>query len=54
MPQNALFVGHSLVNQTMPQMLNRLLTGCSIRADAQVINGAPCNGNGNMAPMPSG
>lgn len=41
MPQNALFVGHSLVNQTMPQMLNRLLTGSSIRADAQVINGAP-------------
>ena len=41
MPRNALFVGHSLVNHTMPHMLNRLLTGSGVRADAQVINGAP-------------
>ena len=41
MPRNALFVGHSLVNQTMPLMLNRLLAGSGVRADAQVINGAP-------------
>ena len=41
MTRNALFIGHSLVNHTMPHMLNRLLSGSGIRADAQVINGAP-------------
>lgn len=41
MTRNTLFVGHSLVGTVMPHMLNRLLTGSGIRADAQVINGAP-------------
>lgn len=43
MAKKVLFVGHSLVGTTMPQMLNILLAdrATGIRADAQVINGAP-------------
>lgn len=43
MAKKVLYVGHSLVGTTMPQMLNILLAdrGTGIHADAQVINGAP-------------
>jgi hypothetical protein len=40
MPDQALFIGHSLVGPTMPNMFNDF-TGSAWEADAQVINGAP-------------
>lgn len=43
MPKDILFIGHSLVGTTMPQMLDSLTgrTASSTRVDYQVINGAP-------------
>ncbi len=35
-----LFIGHSLVNNTMPWMLNRLFSGTGHSSDYQIINGA--------------
>jgi len=40
MPNQALFIGHSLVGPTMPNMFNDF-TGSAWDVDAQVINGAP-------------
>ena len=39
MPSDVLFIGHSLVGHTMPQMLDALLPAAQVRQ--QVINGAP-------------
>ncbi len=39
MPNDVLFVGHSLVGHTMPRMLDALLTTAQVRE--QVINGSP-------------
>ncbi|MEY3532333.1 MAG: hypothetical protein RI979_357, partial [Pseudomonadota bacterium] len=40
MTDDVLFVGHSLVGQTMPRMLDALLP-TSMLVRAQVINGSP-------------
>ena len=47
MPDKALFIGHSLVGPVMPAMFNTFMyaQGLAMRADAQVINGAPLRWN---------
>lgn len=47
MPGKALFIGHSLVGPVMPDMFNSFMAdqGFAMRADYQVINGAPLKWN---------
>lgn len=49
MPGKALFIGHSLVGPVMPAMFNSFMAdqGFAMRADYQVINGAPLIWNWN-------
>ncbi|WP_386627699.1 DUF4214 domain-containing protein [Sulfitobacter geojensis] len=49
MPGKALFIGHSLVGPVMPDMFNSFMAdqGFAMRADYQVINGAPLKWNWN-------
>ncbi|MDF3413223.1 DUF4214 domain-containing protein [Sulfitobacter sp. M57] len=49
MPGKALFIGHSLVGPVMPDMFNNFMAdqGFAMRADYQVINGAPLIWNWN-------
>ena len=49
MPDDILFIGHSLVGPTMPIMLNAFLADQAVdsSAVAQVINGAPLIYNWN-------
>lgn len=47
MPDKILLIGHSLVGQTMPQMLNSVMESLNrdVQAEVQVINGAPLRYN---------
>ncbi|MEM7521512.1 MAG: hypothetical protein AAF307_10785, partial [Pseudomonadota bacterium] len=56
MTDKALFIGHSLVGPTMPAIFNAFMAdqGSTVRADAQVINGAPLIWNWNNGPNAEG
>jgi hypothetical protein len=47
MPEQLLFIGHSLVGYKMPEMFNSFMNtlGVDAQADRQVINGSPLRFN---------
>ncbi|MEL6702024.1 MAG: hypothetical protein AAFO58_10160, partial [Pseudomonadota bacterium] len=56
MTDKALFIGHSLVGPVMPAIFNAFMSdqGSVVRADAQVINGAPLRYNWDNGPSAEG